>query len=61
MKYPGMIVHSFGVSLAGMLFFSMIINTIWPISDRTKIKSDQSVLFLEIKIIKTESKTLNIT
>ena len=33
MKYPGRIIHSIGVAFAGILFFSMIINAILPISD----------------------------
>jgi len=33
MKYPGMIVHSIGVILAGAWIVSITINTIWPKND----------------------------
>ncbi len=42
MKYPGRIVHSIGVAFAGMLFFSMIINSIWPISDNAQRRIDNA-------------------
>ena len=45
-KYPGRMIHIVGVLLAGVWFFSTIINSLWP----ENIKSNLSNLKKEIEI-----------
>ena len=45
-KYPGRMIHIVGILLAGVWFFSTIINSLWP----ENIKSNYSNLKKDIEI-----------
>ena len=47
MKYPGMVLHSIGVFLAGVWIFSLIINSIWSDNIIRDRKEDQTSIRIE--------------